>query len=214
MRLFLRLAGGGLILAALVGCGSSLTGGSVPLGTGTVTGTVSRATAPEETVADVPLTLVASNGQTFTTLSLADGTFLFQAVPSGSARLSVNPQPHQGFRRMQLVLNIGAEQRTEVWVALVPEDAPITVTRLTIQPSQVSLRVGEEQLFRATLQGQNIEGLTPTWIVEGGIGHISPQGMFLAERPGKGRIRALAENAEGAATVMVAGPGGEGPGGR
>jgi uncharacterized protein YjdB len=90
-------------------------------------------------------------------------------------------------------------------VALVPEGTTVSVTSITVTPDRVTLRVGQMQSFTATLTGENVAGLAPTWVVDGGIGRISPHGMFMAERPGAGRVRALANGAEGSATVTVTG---------
>ena len=214
MRVFLNGAGRMFLLGLLTGCGSSLTGGSVPLGT--VSGTVSRAINPNQTVANIPLTLVTSDGQDFHTVSQADGTFVFIDVPSGAAQLEVPSQPQQGLQGLHLSLNIGVGQATDVAAALIPEDLVVEVTAITLTPSQVTLEVGQQQRFQATLTGSHPARLNPTWIVDGGIGRLSPGGMFRAEHPGTGQIRALVGDIEGSATVVVtAGNGGPpGPGGR
>ena len=67
------------------------------------------------------------------------------------------------------------------------------VDSLSIFPSSVELRIGEEERFR--VEARNREGesisVSPKWSVEGDIGEIDEQGVFKATRAGQGTVKAI-----------------------
>jgi Tol biopolymer transport system component len=93
---------------------------------------------------------------------------------------------------------------------------PVTViagplASITVEPSSVTLDVGETQQFTATGYDQyGNEPISPTWSVEGGIGDIDANGLFEATAAGTGQVVAAVGGIEGRANVTAAVPPGLG----
>lgn len=91
----------------------------------------------------------------------------------------------------------------QVSVAL--EVTPGPLTFISIEPGSFALRVGAQQVFKAT--GRDAQGnevtITPVWNLQGDIGKIDAQGVFQATSPGQGVIGAVVGTIQGKATGKV-----------
>lgn len=77
-----------------------------------------------------------------------------------------------------------------------------------IQPSEVTLNVGESQLFTAFLQDKdgNRKDTTFTWAIQGkAIGTLDSQGLFTAIQSGRSKVEASAGKLKASSTVIVPG---------
>ena len=93
----------------------------------------------------------------------------------------------------------------------ISKDASVTVTpgslsTIIVAPASAALTSGSTQQFGATgrdVNGNAISSITPTWSVIGGIGTVSPSGLFTATKAGIGGVIAASESISGTANVTV-----------
>jgi len=87
--------------------------------------------------------------------------------------------PYQG---VTIRIEASAGAQLDITITLVPLSGPIPANLQVIPPS-ASLLEGETQQFVAGVtdeHGQPITAYTPTWVVEGQIGTVTPTGRFTA----------------------------------
>jgi len=213
----------GLIMAAAiiaVGCGGGDGGGGddvtppPPTGTATLNGQVVAANDTSQllTSADVTIepageTAAAQAGRRTVTTG-PDGGFAFTGLSAGEWTVRVTtPQSEEygtGMARVPLV----ADRTTTVSVAVLPLDiaAPQSIV---LDPTNSTIDVGGRIDYRAQVEGPGgtvLRDIEPTWVVEGGIGTVNPDGVFTAQSVGSGKVRAFAGNVEKASSVVVVNP--------
>lgn len=212
----------GLIMAVAliaVGCGGGDGGGGddvtpPPTGTATLNGQVVAAndtslllTNADVTIEPVGQTAAAqAGGRTVTTGP--DGGFAFTGLSAGEWTMRVTtPQSEEygtGTARVPLV----AGRTTTVSVAVLPLDTAAPQT-IVLDPTSSTIDVGGRIGYRAQVEGPDgtvLRGIEPTWVVEGGIGSVNPEGIFTAQTVGSGKVRAFAGSAERASNVVVVNP--------
>ncbi len=74
---------------------------------------------------------------------------------------------------------------------------------LRIYPEEVTLRVRESVQFQVHLHPSPQRPIRPIWSVHGGVGIITPDGLFIATRSGRGFVRARVGNLHAEAKVTV-----------
>lgn len=191
-----------------VGCGGDDDdegGVQPPLGTATLTGKVVAADNVTTAIANAEITVVGTNR---TTTSAADGSFTLRDLPSGTCTVRVETPYSEAYGTACAQVTLVDQQTVTITLAVLPLDAPAP-EQILLDPLNSTVDVGGKILYRSQVVGPNnqvLEGVQPTWIVTGGIGTISPQGVFSAQTAGSGQVIAFAGNAKRAATVVVVPP--------
>lgn len=195
------------ILFWVMGCGGSdLTGGSVPIGNPTrLVGTVVDEEEPNMPLADAEVEIVVEDGTKITTRTDTSGMFVVE-IPRGK-RFTLKVRPPSEFEVLY-------QEQVETFIADADEiRLLIPIPRrnlmmpaffeLRIYPEEVTLRVRESVQFQVHLQPFPQRPIRPIWSVHGGIGVITPDGLFVATRVGKGIVRVSVGNLHAEAKVTV-----------
>lgn len=196
---FLALAA---VLLAAAGCGdtgltgASITGGSVPIGPTRVAGEAALATSPDEPVVGAEVSVTDSSGTTRTATTDTAGEFSVAGAAAGPAAVHVSAP---GMRPLDLNVNIPPNGTAQLALALVPSDVQEPdVQSLTADHQGIQAKVGDIVRIRATQKfglgpgGMPSQEMSPSWVVEGGVGEIRHGGpgdaLFVATQAGTGRI--------------------------
>ncbi len=202
-----------LVLAALglaaAGCGgglgsiaSGITGGSVPIGPTRVAGEAALATQPAQPVVGAQVVVTDATATEQRAVTDSSGQFALASAAPGPATLRVSAK---GVRPLELPLNIPSSGVARVALALIPSDVtPGEVQSFTVDHQGIEAQVGEVVRIHSMRQfgpghdpgsgpGQGPPpDLTPSWVVEGGVGIIRHGGpgdaLFEATQVGTGRI--------------------------
>lgn len=202
-----------------VGCGGGDgDGGEAPpppaTATGTLNGQVVDASDTNTIVPNAVVTIEPVEGTTTaqsgarTITTGADGGFAFDDLPAGDWTVTVaTPQSDElggGIARAPVT----GDATTTVSLAVLPLGLAAP-ERIELSPTSATIDVGGRIGYRAQVigpGGQVYDGIKPTWVVAGGVGQITPDGVFTAERVGSGSVRAYSGSAQRASSVEVVGP--------
>lgn len=207
-------AAASLVLGALLaGCGGgvgSLTGGSIPVGEGKLSGQVAQASDPSQPVAGAKVSVVDAASRAQEQQTDAQGKFAFSNLASGSVHVRVDPPEGLSLSSFECDVSITDTAFASLGIVLSPgvvvSGPPVAVAAgneaLTIDPLEPQLKVGDSLQFAAKLSSTS-EAVTATWIVEGGIGSVTPTGLFTATNPGSGTVRAIWGGISSATSVRV-----------
>lgn len=197
------------ILFWVFGCGGSdLTGGSVPIGNPGPTrlvGTVVDEENPNVPLADAEVEVTLEDGTRFTAKTDSSGMFVLELPRGKRCTLRVRPP---------LMLEALYQERVDTFYTDAEEIrllVPIprrgmmmpALAELRIYPQEVTLRVRESVQFQVQLNPSPQRPIRPIWSVHGGIGVITPDGLFIATRAGKGIVRVRVGNLHAEAIVTV-----------
>ncbi len=197
------------ILFWVWGCGGSdLTGGSVPIGNPTPTrliGTVVDEEDPSTPLADAEVEIVVEDGTKITAKTDTSGMFAVE-IPRGK-RFTLRVRPPREFEALY-------QERADTFIADTDEIQLIfpiprrgvmmpVFAELRIYPEEVTLRVRESVQFQVHLHPSPQRPIRPIWSVHGGVGVITPDGLFIATRSGRGFVRARVGNLHAEAKVTV-----------
>lgn len=192
-----------VLVPFLLGCGGDLTGGSVPIGPSGLKGTVFQSSDTSSPVPGATVVLTTSQGQALETTSDQQGEFSFEEVPPGLATLVVVPPHATSLLPTSLTVEVTAGTVASSAVALEPSDPSISVSGVTVLPSNAVVQEGGSLHFEAKITGSGVTGLAPTWEVRGGIGRIAPDGTLVATQKGHGQVAASLRGVRGSASVRV-----------
>ena len=201
----LALAALAVLLVFLPGC---LTDGSIPVGggagAGVLRGVVVHADDPERPFVDAVITLRSPEGLVLQERSDQTGHWQFVNVPDGIQEVTFQGSKPGQYLPVRVHVRTDYASFSSIAVALEPAHmaAPI-VAAVRVAPPAATLVVGETLRFVVTIEGGDPRRRVPTWVVEGGIGSITPFGEFEALRQGVGTVRAIAGGVTGAASVIV-----------
>jgi hypothetical protein len=200
-----------LALIWLEGCGGSdLTGGSVPIGNPSPTrlvGTVVDEDNPSVPLADAEVEIVVEDGTKITAKTDASGMFVVELPRNKRCTLRVRPPSGLELIYQEQVQVDDFFTDTDEIRLLIPVPrrgvmAPV-FAELQIQPKEVTLRVRESVQFQIHLEPSPQRPIRPIWSVHGGIGIITPDGLFIATRPGEGVVRVRVGRLRAEAIVTV-----------
>ncbi|MBV6459033.1 MAG: Virginiamycin B lyase [Fimbriimonadaceae bacterium] len=193
--------GGGGSTAGTTGGGTTTGGGNTNGGTNGGTGGQGNAQvtgqligADGAAVAGASLSLAATgrDNETFTATSAADGTFVFDGLPSSSYTFSADI-PDGSYEGVEVTVDVQGNAKVDLSMKLAPRRNPIVKLDIVAPPSDGpggSYRLGFEYSFRAmaTRQDGSSFDAKVNWRVQGGIGDISAEGIFTARTEGDGKI--------------------------
>ncbi len=197
------------ILFWVWGCGGSdLTGGSVPPGNPGQTrliGTVVDEEEPTTPLADAEVEIVLEDGTRITTKTDASGMFSVE-IPRGK-RFTLRVQPPislAAFYQEQVDSFVADADEIRLLIPISRKGVMMPVfAGLRIYPEEVTLRVRESVQFQIDLQPSPHRPVRPIWSVHGGIGVITPDGLFIATRAGEGFVRVRIGSLQAEAKVTV-----------
>ena len=198
-----------LSLLALPGC---LTDGSIPVGggggNGVLRGVVVHAGDPDLPYVGARVTVRKAGGPTYTARCDARGEFEFSNVPDGILEATFEGAEPAEALPVRVTVQASYSSFSTIAIALAPAHMGADdVSAIAVVPRDVTVAAGKTVTFHAVITGGTSERRVPTWIVEGGVGSITPRGVFTALRPGRGTVRALAGGVTDPVSVTVTDPG-------
>ncbi|MGD9497090.1 MAG: carboxypeptidase-like regulatory domain-containing protein [Armatimonadota bacterium] len=200
-----------LVVAVAViglGCGGGDGGGGVPqpqTGTATLRGTVVAADDTQTPLRNAVITVEQANRQG---TSRQDGTFVITNLPAGTWRVTVETPESADYGTATALVPLVANRTTTVNFAVLPLGLAAPA-QILLDPVSATIDLNGRIIYRTQLlgpSGQSLGAVQPTWVVVGGIGSISPDGVFSAEAVGSGQVIAYAGSAQSAGTVVVVAP--------
>ncbi len=195
-------------LLLLCACGDGLTGGSIPPGNPGPTrliGTVVDEEDPSLPVADAEVEILLEDGTLIVAKTDASGTFVVELPRNKRCTVRVRPSGAlMALYQERLDSFVTDAEEVRLLIPLPRKGfAMPTITQLQLRPTEVTLKVGERVQFELQAQPQPQRPLRPFWSVHGRIGVITPNGLFIATRPGRGFVRARVGNLVAEARVTV-----------
>ncbi len=199
-----------VVVALIVGChgdGVAPDDGVAPppVGTSTLTGLVFAANDLQQTFSGVPVSVAAAQR---TVPTENDGTFTIQNLPAGTLTVEVLTPTYPDYGSTRVTVELVLGQETAVNLAVMPLDTPVP-TNILLDPLAVTVDLFGKVVYRTQIVGEGnvaIEGMEPTWVVEGGIGAASADGVFTAQQIGAGTVTTFAGDAQRTGTVIVVAP--------
>lgn len=193
-------------LAGLLGC--SLTGGGVPIGNPGPTrliGTVIDEDEPSVPLADAEIEITVEDGTKINVKTDASGTFIAQLPRNKRCVLKVRPSGELETLYQEWVGDFVADADEIRLLIPLPRKGTTmpSFADLQIQPQKVVLSVGGKVRFEIHLVPPPQRPIQPVWSVHGGVGVITPDGLFVATRPGQGVIRVRVGHLRSEAVVIV-----------
>ncbi|MGI5819410.1 MAG: carboxypeptidase-like regulatory domain-containing protein [Armatimonadota bacterium] len=194
------------LIAAGCGGGNGQDGGPAPTtGTATLNGQVVSASSTGTLIANAVVTVEGTGRSAMTG---ADGGFVITNLPAGERVVSVTTPQSAEYGTASARVALVSNQTKTVSFAVLPLglQAP---ERILVDPGAATVDMHGRIAYRAQVIGPNnqvLEGIEPTWVVDGGIGQITPEGVFTAHTVGSGNVKAYSGNAQRSASVTVVGP--------
>jgi hypothetical protein len=197
----------------LPGCGGGGGGVAPVVPTGSIVGRVVRADSVTVGLNGATVAVVTSGtagvhtAQTPATTTDAQGNFTLARVPVGLQTLSV-ATPADPTYRGQVIPGIPVSQGVAtpltVTMLLLSQPAPTTIN-LAPAEGKVDLH-GEIQFDGVATSGSGVPTATPTYVIIGGVGTVSPAGVFAAATAGNGELHAYSGDVSATATIEVTPP--------
>ncbi len=203
-----------LVLLALAGGGCTLSGGSIPIGRppGRVAGTVVHAVAPYGVVAGATVTVLDARGQARRAVTDKDGAFAIEDVAPGEASIvalreaAAAAPGHAVTESVRLEARVDPGVTVSVVLALLPEDLhgePGSGPAIAQPAGGVTVEIGDQQALQVKPGTSGGSALAPSYVVEGGVGTIGPDGVFHATAAGTGTIRVISGDVEDSRPITV-----------
>lgn len=203
----------GVMLAAIaltLGCGGGEDEGGgggppLPVGTAVLRGAV---IAADEVTTRLPNALVSVLGTGRSQTADAAGNFEIRGLPGGQYTVEAQTPNQSNYGTTRVVVTLVEGETTTVNLAVLPEGVPQPV-EVTLDPLAAVVDLNGRVRYRSQVLGQGgvvLEGVMPTWVVDGGIGTVTPDGLFIAQRVGDGSVIAYAGAAQRRSTVQVTAP--------
>ncbi|MCS7264116.1 MAG: hypothetical protein NZ805_04715 [Armatimonadetes bacterium] len=195
----------------LFGCGSDLTGGSIPPGNPgqqnqtRLVVTVVDENDPSVPLADAEIEITLDDGRKILGKTDVSGRFVVDLPSNRQCTIKVRP-PKEFFALYQELVDNFITDAGEIWL-LIPVSRKDTIAHdlfeLQILPKEAELKVRESIQFQVQLRPLPQRPIRPVWSVHGGIGIVTPDGLFIATRPGQGIVRVRIGNLSAEAIVTV-----------
>ena len=191
------------------GCGGpqSLTGGSIPIGSSSLLGTVVRADNVSRQVAGVQVTLSMDASHTATRTTDANGQFVFQQIIGGDYACAITPPAGSDLGQNWVwVFNLPDSTRAQIVAAVWPRSFnAYQVNSVALTPTQTTLHVGQSMRFDTSVLNETGQALSmrPSLLLLGDIGDLSADGVLLARTPGHGTLVAWVNGRASTADITV-----------
>ncbi len=203
-----RLCALAALLLALPGC---LTDGSIPVGgnggTGVLRGVVAHAEDPDLPFSQARITVRSAAGYLAERIADPWGRFEIANVPDGLLEVTFEGAEPGRFLPVRILAHAQYASYSTIAVLLEPARlAQPDVTAVRVSPREVKTTVGQKVAFSADITGGNPRRQAPSWVLEGGIGSVTPRGEFRALHPGTGTLIAIAGGVSDAVTITVTAP--------
>lgn len=203
----------GLIVALAIilgGCEGSDAGGGAPPpgpagGTATLTGVVVGADNTATMIANAEVEVQGTGRSAITD---GNGRFTIANLAPGTRTVFVTTPQSEVYGTATAQVPLVENQTTTVSLAVLPLGLEPPV-QILLDPLNATLDLNGRLAYRAQVVGPDnrpYEGVEPTWVVQGGIGQITADGVFTAQTVGSGQVLAYSGNAERSATMVVVAP--------
>lgn len=212
---------GAILLGSLAGC--TTVGGPVGGGDITITGSIVDAANPTAPIDDAyvyvpvsdPGAEAAARADVYASdRSGASGAYELTRIPAGERTLVVEGPAGGAFAGLAVTLDLVAGSTVNIQVTLTPSALASTPAGVVVTPDNQTVLPGRTRQFAATVYatGGGTVDLTPTWIVQDGIGSVDGTGLFTAcgadqldgATPRAGKVVAVVADKLGDANVTVA----------
>ncbi|MGC9316484.1 MAG: carboxypeptidase-like regulatory domain-containing protein [Armatimonadota bacterium] len=203
----------GLVIIAVAilgfGCGGDGDGGPAPPGPGTGTATLEgKVVAASDPTLGIPDAVISVLGADRSGLSGAGGSYKIQSLPAGTWSVQVTTPRSEDYGTARADVPLIEGETTTVHFAVLPLDMAVP-EQILLDPSSATIDLNGQITYRTQLvdaKNKALDSLEPTWVVTGGIGSMSPKGVFTAQSVGSGQVKAFSGNATRTSTVVVVSP--------
>lgn len=198
-----------LVALTLSGCGGGGEDGGPPVvATGSLSGRVVPANAVSAGIAGAEVTIVTSaagvgTAQTLTALTDSQGNYTLSGVPVGPQTVMAARTSDTTFRSQTIPnvpISAGATTRLNIALLRLDQAEP---TSVQLSPDSAVVDLNGQAKFSGAA---GTSGITPTYLIVGDIGTVSPNGLFTGTRVGTGELRAYSGSATASADIEVTGP--------
>lgn len=198
-------------IALAAGCGGQEAAGGdgggqqFPVGTAVLQGIV---VAADDVAVGLARALVSVAGTGRSVTADAAGAFEIQGLPPGQYTVEAQTPNQANYGTTRVTATFANGQTTTVNLAILPEGTPEPVDVL-VDPPAVTIDLNGRVRFRSQVLSADkavMEGIEPTWVVGGGVGLISPDGVFTAQQVGAGTVTAYVGNVQQQSSVQVTPP--------
>lgn len=159
------------------------------------------------TVRPVGQSASAQDGDVVATTDV-NGGFVFRELPAGEYIITVTTPTSEELGTATARVTLNAAQTKTVSMAVLPLGL-LAPEQILIDPTSATVDINGRIAYRSQVlgpSGQIYGAIEPTWVVEGGIGQITPEGIFTAQSVGAGTVRAYSGNAVSSSSVNVVAP--------
>jgi hypothetical protein len=149
--------------------------------------------------------VVTVQGIKNTAITGPDGGFIIEGLPPGTSTVMVTTPQSEQLGTAMAEVPLAEGRTTRVSLAVLPLDVAAP-QQIQVDPTDTTVDVKGRIAYRAQVVGAGgevLDGIEPTWVVQGGVGQITPQGIFTAENVGTGTVKAYSGNAQRTADVTV-----------
>ena len=194
-------------LALMTGCGNGGGpgggGGPIfPVGTASLTG---RVLAANNVTAGLAGALVSVLGTGKSVTADGNGAFQIQSLPSGQYTVEAQTPNHPDYGTTRLTVTFADGVVTNINITVLPADTPAP-TQILLDPVTAVVDLNGRINYRTQVVAANNAvnpDVKPSWLVSGGIGTITPEGVFTAQRVGNGTVTAFSGDIQRQSTVQV-----------
>lgn len=177
-------------------------GGVAPAGTATLQGVVRAADNVGVGLAGAAIRVIGSTG---TAVADASGAYRIDNLPAGQFSAEAQTPNHVDYGTTRVPVTLTAGQTTTVNFAVMPA-AAAEVEQILLDPRVAIIDLNARIDYRTQVVAANnvvIPNIEPTWVITGGIGTITPGGLFTGLLVGNGSVTAYAGDVQALSTVQV-----------
>ena len=194
-------------LALVSGCGSGdqQPGGGpavAPGGTATLVGVVRAADDVTVAMAGAALRVIGATG---TAIADANGAYRIDNLPAGQFTVEAQTPQHADYGTTRVPVTLTAGETTTVNFAVMPA-AAAAPEQILLDPDVAIIDLNTRIDYRTQVVAANnvvIPDVEPTWVITGGIGTITPGGLFTGLIVGNGTVTAYAGDVQAISAVQV-----------
>ncbi|MDW8030046.1 MAG: hypothetical protein RMK94_16835, partial [Armatimonadota bacterium] len=160
---------------------------------------------PSVPLADAEIEITLDDGRKILGKTDASGKFIVDLPLNKQFSIKVRPpNEFEAFFQEAFETFVTDENEIQLLIPIRRSGVVIPVlTELKIQPERVTLRVRERVQFQLQLDPSPDRPIRPIWSVHGGIGVITPDGLFVATRAGQGTVKVKVGELQAEARVIV-----------
>jgi hypothetical protein len=202
-RTALGLLAGLTIAVALISAGCSGSGDSAPPPSPDMATLTGKVVAADNTAVGLAEAEIVIMGTQQSARSGSGGVFTMHNLAAGETWVEVRTPHSETYGTARALVPLVAGETTTVNFAVLPIAAAAPHS-IQIDPANITLDLNGRVGYRSRVMGATgaqIANISPTWVVRGGVGQITHDGVFTAESVGSGQI--IAYSGQASATVPL-----------